>query len=225
MPQSTSRSAGAAGALTCVLDRKVEWFKKEIWPEIEAMMHHDAYFKVWLKAMEFAGVPYGPIAQTIVNGYITYQLAAIRRICDRRTRDDIIALPKLLRLIAEDLPQTKSIADQLIAQLKGDCGELYQLATKYIAHNADPADPNRQAWMVTSDKVAHAQQAICEVGIQIERDLLSLAHRVAIVPVPQFDNLAEVKAFVPAGRLNDLQDFWHDYNTRINTWAQVPRLE
>jgi hypothetical protein len=36
-----------------------------------------------MKTNEVAVTPYGPIGQTIVAGYITYQLAAIRRQCDR----------------------------------------------------------------------------------------------------------------------------------------------
>jgi hypothetical protein len=43
------------------------------------MMHGDAYFRLWLKVNEIAATPYGPIGQTIVNGYVTYQLVAIRR--------------------------------------------------------------------------------------------------------------------------------------------------
>jgi len=202
----------------------MEWFKKEIWPEIEAMMHHDAYFRIWLKAMECAEAPHGPIAQTIINGYVTYQLAAIRRICDRRRQDDVISLPKLLQMIGNEKPQAKARADSLILRLGRDCDELYQIATQYVAHNGDPRKPNWPAWAVTSDKITLAQKAICEVAIQIERDLLAIAHRVAIVPVPQFDNLAEVKAVVPAGRLNELRDFWYAYNTRINEWTQVPTL-
>lgn len=63
-------------------DQKQLWLH-EIWRDIHAMMHSDGYFKLWLNAQEIAPIPYGPIAQTIINGYTTFQLAAVRRICDR----------------------------------------------------------------------------------------------------------------------------------------------
>ena len=56
-----------------IADQKQLWLTDHIWPEIHAMMHNDAYFRLWLKAQELAGRPYGPIAQTMINGYATYQ--------------------------------------------------------------------------------------------------------------------------------------------------------
>ncbi|MGH6841152.1 MAG: hypothetical protein ACREDV_03540, partial [Methylocella sp.] len=92
-------------------EQKKRWLDEEIWPEIQAMMHNDAYFQLWRKAQEFASIPRGPIAQMVINGYVTYQLAAIRRLCDRRCQDDVISLPKVLKLIGEE--HRKVVADSL----------------------------------------------------------------------------------------------------------------
>jgi hypothetical protein len=111
-------------------DQTRHWLDEEIWPEIHSMMHSDGYFKLWLKAQELAKMPYGPIAQTIINGYASYQLAAVRRICDRRARDDVISLPKLLELIKREQPYRVTIIDGLVSRLKTECDELYKLATQ-----------------------------------------------------------------------------------------------
>jgi hypothetical protein len=42
-------------------DQKEIWLNDHIWPEIHAMMHNDAYFRLWLQAQELAERPYGPI--------------------------------------------------------------------------------------------------------------------------------------------------------------------
>jgi hypothetical protein len=88
-------------------DQKEIWLNDHIWPEIHAMMHNDAYFRLWLQAQELAERPYGPIAQTIINGYATYQLAGIRRMCDRSASG--ISLPKLLYLIRKEQPHSKQL--------------------------------------------------------------------------------------------------------------------
>jgi hypothetical protein len=43
-----------------------------------------------------------------------------------------------------------------------------------------------------------------------------------IIPVPQFDYLAEVKALVPSDKLKAVRDFWHKHNDNINAWVHVP---
>ena len=99
----------------------------------------DAYFRLWIKAQEAAQIPYGPIGQAIINNYASYQLASIRRLCDRRRQDDIISLPKLLKLIRQEQPYRTAVIDSLLNRLKTESNHLYALATQYVAHNADPA--------------------------------------------------------------------------------------
>jgi hypothetical protein len=202
------------------VDQMKLWLDQEIWPEIHAMMHNDGYFRLWLKAQESAGTPYGPIAQMVINGYATYQVAAVRRLCDRS--NDGISLPKLLKLVRNELPYRKASIASLDSRLQKECAELYTLATQYIAHNGNPARPDWHQWTLTSDKITAAQKAICEVAVIIERDLLAITQRTHLIPVPQFDYLAEVKALVPSDKLKGLRDFWHAHNDSINAWVRVP---
>lgn len=203
-------------------DKARLWLDKEIWPEIQAMLSSDAYFRLLLKAHEFAQTPYGPIAQMIVNGYATYQIAAVRRLCDKSK--GVVSLPKLLEMIEKNRPDMKRSVSALRSRLERECAELYALATQYIAHNGNPNSPNGREWNLTSDKIVAAQKAICEVTIIIERDLLAVTYRPILLPVFQSDYLAEVKAFVPADKLDELRNFWHAHNDGINAWTQVPRL-
>jgi hypothetical protein len=200
-------------------DQKKLWLDQEIWPEIHAMMHNDGYFRLWLKAHDAAGTPYGPIAQMVINGYATYQVAAVRRLCDRSK--NVISLPKLLNLIRNEQPCRRAVVASLTSRIEKECEELYTLATQYIAHNGNPAAPDWRQWNLTSAKITVAQKAICEVAIIIERDLLALTQRTHLIPVPQFDYLAEVKALVPNDKQNSLRDFWHAHNDSINTWVHV----
>jgi hypothetical protein len=205
-------------------DQKTIWLGT-IWREVHALMHADGYFRLWVKAQEAAKIPYGPISQTIINGYATYQLAAIRRICDRRKADDVVSLPKILELIKQEQPHRQTVIDSLLTRLKTECDELYNLATQYVAHNADPQTTrNWKAWGLTSDKITMAQKAICEVFIIIERDLLSVTQRGCLIAVYQGDYLAEVRPLVPEDQLEGLREFWHAHNKSINQWVQVPRL-
>jgi hypothetical protein len=204
-------------------DQRTLWLA-EIWQEIHALMSNDAYFRLWIKAQEAAKAPYGPISQTIINGYVAYQLAAIRRVCDRRRPDDVISLPKMLELVKQEQPFRAGIIDALLRRLRNECDELYTLATQYIAHNADPQTTrNWKAWRLTSDKIMMTQKAICEVAIIIERDLLLITQRACLVPVWQGDYLAEVRLIVQPDQLDALRNFWHAHNKLVNEWVHVSR--
>ena len=186
------------------------------------MMHNDGYFRLWLKAQESAGTPYGPIGQMVINGYATYQVAAVRRLCDRSK--NVISLPKLLNLIKNEQPYRKAIAASLGSRLETECNEVSRMASQYVAHNGNPSAPDWRQWNLSSDKITMAQQAICEVAVIIERDLLAITQRTHLIPVPQFDYLAEIKALVPNDKLNGLRDFWHAHNDSINAWVGVPAV-
>jgi hypothetical protein len=199
------------------------WLTDHIWPEIHAMMHNDAYFRLWLPAQELARKPYGPIAQTMINGYATYQLAAIRRMCDGRA--DSISLLKLLNLISKEQPQQKIIVTALSDRLKTECEELSGLASQYVAHHGNPARRDGRDWSSSSsDQMRKAQNAICTTAIVIERDLLRITQRTNIIPVPQFDSLAEVRELVPEDKLALLREFWDEHNKEVNGWANVPKF-
>jgi hypothetical protein len=64
--------------------------EKQIWPQVWKMMLDDAYFKLVGYARELTGRLNGPVAQIILDGYLTFQMVAIRRLCD--PRKDVISL-------------------------------------------------------------------------------------------------------------------------------------
>jgi hypothetical protein len=204
-----------------LLDRKKEWLDK-IWLEIHTLLASDAYSRLWLKAQEAAGIPYGPIARTIISQYVSYQLAAIRRICDRRKQDDVISLPKLLDMIKGDKPDAENGIDSLMARLKEATDPLYALATQYVSHNADPlTTKNWKAWSLTSAQLTATHKAMCKVALAIERDLLQLTFRTHLIPVYQGDVLDEVRRYVPEDHLDELRQFWHEHNDSVNGWARL----
>jgi hypothetical protein len=186
------------------------------------MMHNDAYFRLWLQTQELAEKPYGPIAQTMINGYATYQLAAVRRMSDRSTSS--ISLLKLLNLIKKEQPHRKGIINSLLSRLKTECEELSALASQYVAHHGNPARPDRREWSLTSNQIGKAQNAICTTAIVIERDLLAITQRTHVIPVPQFDHLAEVRSLVSEGKLTRLREFWDEHNKSVNGWVNVPKF-
>jgi hypothetical protein len=193
-----------------------------IWQEIHALLAFDAYFRLWVRAQEAANIPHGPIAQTMMGSYATYQLAAIRRICDRRLKDDVISLPKLLETIKQEQPHRAPVIDSLVLGLKTECDELYHLANQYVAHNADPQSTrNWRVWNLTSAQLITTHKIICEVAIILERDLLSISQRTHLIRVYQGDVLAEVRPYVPADKLPSLRQFWDAHNAVINHWANV----
>ena len=205
-------------------DRKHVWLTK-IWQEIHTLLGCDAYFRLWLKAQEAAQIPYGPIGQTVINNYASYQLAAIRRLCDRRRQDDVISLPKLLELIKREQPYRAAVIDSLLNRLKTESDHLYALATQYVAHNADPATTkNWKTWSLTSAQLTSTHKAICEIAIIIERDLLLITQRTHLIAVYQGDVLAEIRPYAPQGQLPALRKFWDEHHDSVNRWLRIPRL-
>ena len=56
--------------------------KDHVWPEIEAMILNDAHFRLVLSATQLTGKFNGPTAKLLQDGYLTYQMVTIRRLCD-----------------------------------------------------------------------------------------------------------------------------------------------
>jgi hypothetical protein len=113
-----------------------DWMEQQIWPQIWGMMLNDAYFKLVGHARELTGKLNGPVAQLILNGYLTFQIVAIRRLCDERR--DVISLRRaLLEIKAKDLALTPQI-DQLLQSLDS-CDHVCEQVNHHIAHTANPA--------------------------------------------------------------------------------------
>jgi hypothetical protein len=212
------------GYIKLTTDQTYHWLEEEIWPEIQAMMHNDAYFKLWFKAHELAEIlpPFGPIAQMVLDGYSTCQLSAIRRMCDRNSIG--ISLRRLLDLIRKEEPQWGKVVGSLSSRLDGECRELSSLATQYVAHNGNPAKRDWKEWRLTTNEIIKAQNVICTTAIVIERDILKITQRPHIISVPNFSEFEEVKRLIPQEKLVMLREFWDDHIRQINHWLEVPRL-
>ncbi len=193
----------------------------EIWQEIHSLLVSDAYFHLWVNAQELVNIPSGPIAQIMTNNYVSYQLAAIRRICDRGHKDDVISLPKLLDAIKENQPHKADFIISVEQTLKTESKRAYGLATQYIAHNANPSKTtNWKEWSFTYDLLASNHKVISKIALAFERDLLGVTYRAMLIPVYQDDILAEFRPYVPVNLLAELRLFWDEHCAVVNGWAQ-----
>ena len=82
-----------------------QWMKDSVWPEIEAMMLNDAHFRLFLTARQLTGKFNGASAQLLQDGYVTYQMVAIRRLCHKG--DDVISLVRALMEAEKEKPAFK----------------------------------------------------------------------------------------------------------------------
>jgi hypothetical protein len=83
-----------------------EWMKDHVWPEIGGMMLNDAHFRLFLTARQLTGKFNGPTAKLLQDGYLTFQMVAIRRVCDKR--DDVISLVRALMEAEKEKPAFNS---------------------------------------------------------------------------------------------------------------------
>jgi hypothetical protein len=86
------------------------------------------------RARELTGKPGGVVAQLILDGYLTFQTVAIRRLCDRRR--DVISLR---RVLTEAKAQNIATHDQInhLSDKLDSCDHVYDLVSDHIAHTAD----------------------------------------------------------------------------------------
>jgi hypothetical protein len=190
--------------------------EQQIWPQIWGMMLNDAYFKLVGHARELTGKLNGPVAQLILNGYLTFQMVAIRRLCDDRR--DVISLRRaLLEIKAKDLALTPQI-DPLLQSLDS-CDHVCEQVNHHIAHTANPARrPNVRDWNLEMKHLIEAQKAICEVAITLDRDLLRRTNYVNIIPVQQDDIMQDFRPWVPDAIIQELYKFWHAHCKMVNAW-------
>jgi hypothetical protein len=137
-------------------DTVPQWLDQYIWPQIQAMLLHDAYFKLMGRARELTGEFNGPIAGIVEVGYITWQTIAIRRLCDRRR--DVISLRRaLIEAKAENIAPSDQV-DTLVSRLDS-CDDICHLANDYVAHTANPLRrPNFGDWNLPTTRLTEAQQ-------------------------------------------------------------------
>lgn len=195
------------------------WMSQHIWPQIHSMMLNDAYYKLLCHARTLASAPTGPMAALIEVGYVTSQTLAIRRLCDGRR--DVISLRRCLTEANTKEHQKASAINQLIIRLN-DCEHVCELVNNYLAHTGNPVRrANMSTWDLQLVHLTEAQQAVCETAISFDRYVLCRSNYIAVIPVPQFDIMQELRSWVPANVIQQLWDFWHTHNAAVNKWAGV----
>jgi hypothetical protein len=193
-----------------------DWLDRHIWPQIQAVMLNDAYFKLMGRAREITGKFNGPIASLIEVGHVTYQTLAIRRLSDDRR--DVISLRRALIEAKADKSAPADQIDPLLRKLDS-CDHVCEMVNHYIAHTANPLRrPNITDWSLQVDHLTKALRAICEVALTFDRDVLRRKNYVKIIPVPQFDIMQEFIPWVPAETIKTLWEFWHAHNDTVNAW-------
>jgi hypothetical protein len=171
-------------------------------------------------ARKLTGKLNGPIAQLIQDGYLTSQVVAIRRLCDKRK--DAISLPRALVEIKSQKPALDIRVEQLLRRLDS-CEHVCELVNHHIAHTANPArQPNVQEWNLGMKDLVDAQKAICKVAITLDRHLLQRNGPSNLIPVPQFDIMEDLRVWVPDDLIDQLWKFWHAHTRDVDAWPLDP---
>lgn len=188
------------------------WLDEYIWPQIRSLMLNDAYFKLLRYVFELSQKYIDPIGNLVVNGYVTFQLIGIRRLCDKRS--DGISLRRLL-IETKNIPNQQGLLKKLDA-----CKDICDLASDHIAHTGNPERrPNITDWNLTDDDLTNAQKAICEVAIAVERARAKPKGYVKIIPVANTLNFSDFG--LSEDDTKKLIDFWHAHNDAINSWRHI----
>jgi hypothetical protein len=185
------------------------WLDEVIWPQIQGLMLNDAYFKLVRYVSEISQRYVDPIGNLVINGYVTFQMIGIRRLCD--SKRDVISLRRLM-IDAKGVPNQQALLAKLDA-----CTGVCDQASDHIAHTGNPARrPKITDWGLTEDDLTVAQRAICEVAIAF--DLLRPTPKgyVKIIPVMQTLNMLEFN--LSLSDTSKLWEFWHAHNEAVNAW-------
>jgi len=193
-----------------------EWLEKQIWPQIHTMMYNDACFKLIGEARKLTGQFNDVIAWLLEVGYLSFQMLAIRRLCDDRT--DVISLRRALRETKSKRLATPDRIDPLLTRLDS-CDRVRQLVNDYLAHTANSLRrPDVSDWNLRVGDLIEAQKAICQVAITLDRDLLGRKSPGKIIITPQLDVMQDFKFWVPDVAMKTLREFWHGHNKTVNAW-------
>jgi hypothetical protein len=120
------------------------WMRDYVWPEIQTMMLNDAIFRLVLAARQLTGKLKGPTGKLIDDGYVTFQMVTIRRLCDND--EDVFSLRAVLKKAKEEKPNLTEQINQLSSSL-GACAHVCDQVNKHVAHTANPeisSIPNRR---------------------------------------------------------------------------------
>ena len=195
-----------------------EWMHHHVWPEIEAMMLHDAHFRLVLEARQLTKKFNGPTARLLQDGYLISQMVTIRRLCDKD--GDVYSLRGTLKQSAKENPNLKPQIDELLDSLNA-CDHVCNQVNKHVAHTVNPAKSrNFVEWDMGMKHLEDAQKAICRAAISLERDILEICNRIEIIPVEQYDIAQDLRLWVPDQIIDKLYQFWHSHRKEVNSWMR-----
>jgi len=194
-----------------------QWMRDYVWPEIEAMMLNDAHFRLVLTARHLTKKFNGPTAKLLQDGYLTYQMVTIRRLCDKRP--DVLSLRKALEEVEKEKPHFKPLIDQLLANLLDKCDHVCTQVNKHVAHTARPEKSgNLVQWDMGMKHLEEAQEAICRTAITLDRDILQWGCPIEVMPIPQYYFGEDLMLWVPEELRDKLNQAWHANRKRVNAW-------
>ena len=199
----------------------IEGWMNKIWEQIWSMMFNDAYFRVFEQARQITGQFNGTFTAVIHDSYLTFQMVAIRRLCDGRT--DVISLRRALLETKERLPAMASQVDDLLLKVEERCDHVRRQVNHHIAHTANPdRTPDLAVWNMQMRDLTKAHEAICKAATILDRDVLRRQTFTNIIPVPQGDIMQDFRLWVPNERIQRLYRFWHDHVRRVDDWGKHP---
>lgn len=193
-----------------------EWMKEYVWSEIQAMMLNDAHFRLVLKARQLTDKLKGPTGKLIDDGYLTFQMVTIRRLCDQG--DDVYSLRAVLKKAKEEKPNLAKQIDQLSGSLS-TCDHVCQQVNKHVAHTAREASRNWKEWKMDLKDLEKAHKSICQVVFKFHRNIMPCGLPSSeVMPVPQYYFGEDLILWVPQELRDKLNQSWHDNCKRVNAW-------
>jgi hypothetical protein len=185
-----------------------EWMDDYIWTQVIELLLHDAYFKLVRHVSQKTARYIDPLGFLVINGYITFQLMGIRRLCDNRR--DAISMRRLL--VETNVAEKPTLLGQLDA-----CNEVCDRASDHIAHTGNPARrPRFSDWHLTETDLTDAHQAICKVTMALDRSRSKARNYAKIFPAVSL-NMQQFG--LPPKETQERWDFWHAHADTVNSWV------
>jgi hypothetical protein len=189
-------------------DETNEWMDEYIWPQVIGLLLNDACFKLARHVFPPTDKGVDPLTVLLLNGYITFQLTGIRRLCDNR--QDAISMR---RLLVETNVAEKST---LLARLDA-CKEVCDHASDHIAHTGNPERRPRFAdWHLTEEDLTNSHKAICQVTMTLDRCRSKPRRYTKIFPSV---GLNMQRFNLSPAETQKLWDFWHKHSDAVNSWV------
>jgi hypothetical protein len=193
------------------------WMRDYVWPEIQTMMLNDAHFRLVLAARQLTGKLKGPTGKLIDDGYVTFQMVTIRRLCDND--EDVFSLRAVLKKAREEKPNLTEQINQLSGSL-GACAHVCDQVNKHVAHTANPETcRDWKQWDIDLQDLEQAHKSICQVAFKIDRYILPCGLPSSeVMPVLQHYFAEDLMLWVSEEQQDKLNKSWHDNRKRVNSW-------